>query len=139
MCVGGWMTGVKRHRKLSQFSMSPDNRSRMTRECHVRICGGLGGQFPGATRRELLTLASRHQAKRGCSPLSRAQWRAGDGDTPGLGDERSTTRWVLVSPRWARHPVPRHQGAFGAFGPARAQSSTEFRLTIKEACVQRRQ
>jgi integrase len=23
----------------------------MTRECHVRICGGLGGQFPGATRR----------------------------------------------------------------------------------------
>ena len=23
----------------------------MTRECHVRICGGLGGKFPGATRR----------------------------------------------------------------------------------------
>jgi hypothetical protein len=22
----------------------------MTRECHVRICGGLGGKFPGATR-----------------------------------------------------------------------------------------
>ena len=22
----------------------------MTRECHVRICGGLWGQFPGATR-----------------------------------------------------------------------------------------
>ena len=27
-----------------------DDRSRMTRECHVRICGGLGGKFPGATR-----------------------------------------------------------------------------------------
>jgi len=27
-----------------------DNRSRMTRECHVRICGSLGGNFPGATR-----------------------------------------------------------------------------------------
>ncbi|MFM7085550.1 MAG: GGDEF domain-containing protein [Cyanobium sp.] len=25
----------------------------MTRECHVRICGGLGGKFPGATRRDL--------------------------------------------------------------------------------------
>jgi hypothetical protein len=23
----------------------------MTRECHVRICGGLGGKFPGLTRR----------------------------------------------------------------------------------------
>jgi hypothetical protein len=31
-----------------------DDRSRMTRECHVRICGGLGGKFPGATRRRLL-------------------------------------------------------------------------------------
>ena len=30
-----------------------DDRSRMTRECHVRICGGLGGKFPGATRRRL--------------------------------------------------------------------------------------
>ena len=29
-----------------------DNGSRMTRECHVRICGGLGGQFPGATRQQ---------------------------------------------------------------------------------------
>jgi hypothetical protein len=27
-----------------------DDRSRMTRECYVRICGGLGGKFPGATR-----------------------------------------------------------------------------------------
>ena len=26
-----------------------DDRSRMTRECHVRICGGLGGKFPGAS------------------------------------------------------------------------------------------
>ena len=31
-----------------------DDRSRMTRECHVRICGGLGGKFPGATRRVML-------------------------------------------------------------------------------------
>jgi hypothetical protein len=31
-----------------------DDRSRMTRECHVRICGGLGGKFPGATRRRRL-------------------------------------------------------------------------------------
>jgi hypothetical protein len=28
----------------------------MTRECHVRICGGLGGKFPGATRRRSLRL-----------------------------------------------------------------------------------
>jgi hypothetical protein len=33
-----------------------DDRSRMTRECHVRICGGLGGKFPGATRRRSLRL-----------------------------------------------------------------------------------
>src|SRR5215472_8019656 len=26
--------------------------SRMTRECHVRICEGLGAKFPGATRRQ---------------------------------------------------------------------------------------
>jgi hypothetical protein len=25
-------------------------KSRMTRECHVRICEGLGVKFPGATR-----------------------------------------------------------------------------------------
>ena len=28
-----------------------DDRSRMTREFHVRICGCLGGEFPWATRR----------------------------------------------------------------------------------------
>ena len=27
-----------------------DNRSHMSRECHVRFCEHLGGQFPGVTR-----------------------------------------------------------------------------------------
>ena len=34
----------------------------MTRECHVRICGGLGGKFPGATRRRSLRLEAREAA-----------------------------------------------------------------------------
>jgi hypothetical protein len=36
-----------------------DDRSRMTRECHVRICGGLGGKFPGATRHPQPAAAAR--------------------------------------------------------------------------------
>jgi hypothetical protein len=87
--------------------------------------------------RELLALASRHQAQRGCTPLPRAQWRAGDGDTPELGDERSTSRWVLVHHQGARAPLTRHQGSFGAFGLARDQSATEFGLTLNEPCPSR--
>ena len=30
----------------------------MTRECHVRICGSLGGKFPGATRRRVVLVSS---------------------------------------------------------------------------------
>jgi hypothetical protein len=29
-----------------------DDKIRMTREFHVRICGAFGEQFPGATRRD---------------------------------------------------------------------------------------
>jgi hypothetical protein len=35
----------------------------MKRECQVRICGSLGGKFPGATRRRSLRLGNRDESR----------------------------------------------------------------------------
>jgi hypothetical protein len=47
-----WSTSDGRSQEVRQgcYGMQLDNKSRMTGDCHVRICESLGVKFPRATR-----------------------------------------------------------------------------------------
>jgi hypothetical protein len=82
----------------------------MTRECHIRICGGLGGQFPGATRR--LQGKGRGQARFGTGQAGGTEGAAGGpGADPGpVG-------------LWGDHP-------FGAGAPGSHAIASRLRATL---------
>jgi hypothetical protein len=44
------MGGTRRQGKVAKKKRQLDDKSRMTGDCHVRICEGLGVKFPRATR-----------------------------------------------------------------------------------------
>jgi len=66
--------------------------SRMTRECHVRICEGLGVKFPGPTRH--LRLSTHASLTDGLPPIAdgRALGLAFDSSTPNSGPTRAAGR-----------------------------------------------
>lgn len=73
-----------------------DDRSRMTRECHVRICGGLGGKFPGATRQRCCWWVQ----FRGVPGRSKAP--ASDSATA----ERCASPWPTAFAHWSGNQAP---------------------------------
>ena len=45
-----WEEPMSKARPMVLFNQRLDDRSRMTGDCHVRICGSVGVRFPRATR-----------------------------------------------------------------------------------------